>query len=76
MSTTLWVYNIFMTSYIILTHDDQIEVTEQLAKFGSSVHGLTVLGTVQSGRPKHEHENSRFKKGEGRSHSGPFSRPC
>jgi glutamate decarboxylase len=55
--------------------NDIIEVTEQLAKSGSSVHGLTILDTVQSGRPKHEHEGSHFKKGEGSSHTG-FSRPC
>ena len=54
----------------------QIEVTEQLAKSDSSVHGLTVLSTIQSGRSKHEHEGSHFKKGEGSSHRGSFSRPC
>jgi len=56
--------------------DDIIEVTEQLAKSESSTHGLNMLGNLQSGRPKHEHESSKLKKGEGSSHNGSYSRVC
>jgi len=56
--------------------NDIIEVTEQLAKSESSAHGLNMLGKVQSGRPKHEHESSKLKKGEGSSHNGSYSRVC